>query len=167
MRFKIEHRFEGAPIDAVLEFLTEEFIFDANKLPNVQGSKLLEEKITEDMKYWRNEWCAHGQIPKIVQHIIQPKMLTWVEETTYYRKKKEYYTKITPFFFRNVFKCENKGYFVRVSDHEVKRVQEGLLEIKIPVFGQMIEETIISHLRKNFDEEYKVSSKIVKEKFGV
>ena len=166
MKFKIEHKFEGGPFDKAVYFLTEEYVFEPTKLPNVQSNKVLEEKITEDQKYWKNQWCAHGQIPKLVQHLIQPKMLTWIEETTFDRKNIKYFTKITPFYFRKVFKCENVGYFEKVSDREFKRVMNGFLDIKIPVFGPIIEEQIIAHLRSNFDQEYRVTFKVIKEKFG-
>jgi hypothetical protein len=76
VKFRIDQRFEGTPVEAAIEFLTEEYVFDATKLPNVKGSKLIEEKITPERKNWKNEWCAHGQIPRLVQHIITPKMLT-------------------------------------------------------------------------------------------
>jgi hypothetical protein len=166
MKFRIEHRFEGGPFDEVVRFMTEEYMFDATNLPNVKGYKLLEEKIFDDRKVWRNEWCAHGQIPKVIQHLIQPKMLTWIEETTYDRKTRIFYTKITPFYFRNIFFCENRGYFIKKSDREFMRVQEGVLDIKISVFGPFIEEQIIAHLRQNMNEEYKVTFKKIKEKYG-
>jgi hypothetical protein len=166
MKFRIEHRFVGGPFDDVVRYMTEEYMFDAAKLPNVQGWKLLKEEITEEKKVWKNEWCAHGQIPKLVQHLIQPRMLTWIEDTTYDRKSKTFFTKITPFYFRSVFFCENRGYFIRKSEKELVRVQEGILDIKIPVFGTFIEEQIIAHLRRNFDEEYKVTFKAIKEKFN-
>ncbi len=166
MKFRIEHRFEGGPFEEAVHFLTEENVFDPNNLPNVKGNKLLVEKITEDTKYWKNEWTAHGQIPKLVQHLITPKMLTWIEETTYDRKKKTYHTKITPFYFKNVFFCENRSYFVKISDKEFMRINDGVLNIKIPIFGPFIEEQIIAHLKQNFEPEYKYSFKQVKDRFG-
>jgi len=166
MKFRIEHRFEGGPFERVVEFLTEEYEFEPTKLPNVKGNKKLVEEITEEQKYWKNEWCAHGQIPKLVQHIIQPKMLTWIEETTYDRKKKTFFTKITPFYMRGIFRCESKGYFIKLSDSEFLRVNDGFLEIRIPVFGPFIEEQIVAHLKGNFNEEFKVTREVVKNKFG-
>lgn len=166
MKFKIEHRFEGGPYEEVVHFLTEEYVFEPTKLENVKSNKPISEVVTEDKKYWKNEWCAHGQIPKIVQHIITPKMLTWVEETTFDRKKITYHTKITPFYMKNVVRCESDGYFVKVSDRELLRVQSGFLDIRIPIFGSFIEEQIIAGLRQNFDQEYKVTFKVVKEKYG-
>jgi hypothetical protein len=166
MKFKIEHRFEGSPIEDVIHFLSEENVFDPQKMPNVKGNKALVEKVTEETKYWKNQWSAHGQIPKIVQHLIKPEMLSWIEETTYDRKNKTYFTKITPFYFKNVFFCENRGYFVKVSDNVVLRVNDGEIRIKVPVFGQFVEEQIILHMRQNFDVEYRESYKIVKEKFN-
>jgi len=166
MKFKIEHRFMGSPYEDAVHFLTEENLFDPNNLPNVKGNKVLIETITEETKYWKNQWSAHGQIPKIVQHIIKPEMLSWIEETTYDRKKKTYYTKITPFYFRSVFFCENRSYFVKLNDREFKRVNDGILDIKIPVFGSFIEEQIIVYLKQNFEIEFKASFKAVKDKFG-
>ncbi|MFA6451315.1 MAG: hypothetical protein WCX65_17715 [bacterium] len=166
MKFKIDHRFEGSPYEDVLHFLTEENVFDPKNMPNVKGNKALVEKITEDKKYWKNQWSAHGQIPSVVQHLIKPEMLSWIEETTYDRKNKTYFTKITPFYFKNVFFCESRGYFVKANDREIIRVTEGELRIKFPVFGQFVEEQIIMHMKQNFDIEYRSTYKIVKERFG-
>lgn len=166
MKYKIEHKFVGSFEESV-HFLTEEYFYDPKNLPNVQDSKPLIEEVTEDYKFWKTQWSAHGQIPKLVQHLIQPKMLSWIEETRYDRKAKTYHTKITPFFFRSVFHCENRGYFTKLNDREFLRVNDGVLDIKIPVFGPFIEEVIIKHLRENFENEYRYSYKIVKERYGV
>jgi hypothetical protein len=66
---------------------------------------------------------------------------------------------------RNMFFCESRGFFEKKSDCVFMRVTEGQLDIKIPVFGRFIEEQIIAHLKRNFDDEYKVTVKVVKEKF--
>lgn len=166
MKFRYDHRFEGGPFDKVVLFLTEEYLFEPQKLPNVQSNVKLEETITEDKKHWRYQWCAHGQIPKVVQHIITPKMLTWVEDTTFDRKKKTYFTRIIPHYFQNTFKCESRGWFEKKSDNEFIRVTDGFLSIKIPVFGPFIEEAILAHLKINFTQEYNATFKVVKEKFG-
>ncbi|MEW6201819.1 MAG: hypothetical protein AB1546_07580 [bacterium] len=166
MKFRLEHRFEGGPFEKAVHFLTEEYIFEATRLPNVKSGKPLEEKITDDTKYWKNEWCAHGQIPKLVQHLIKPKMLTWIEETTYDRRNKTYFTKVTPFYFRSVFRCENRGYFVKKSDKEFLRIMEGILDIHIHVFGHFIEEQIITHFKRNYEHEYRETFKVIKQKFG-
>lgn len=165
MKFTIEHKFIGKPVKDAIEFLTEEYVFDPQKLQNVKDNKTIEESITPEKKHWKNQWCAHGQIPKLVQHIISPKMLTWIEETTYDRKAKTYFTKITPFYFRNMFFCESRGSYVVKSDSEFVRRNDGVLDIKIPVFGRFIEEQIIAHLRQNFDQEYKETYRVIKEKF--
>jgi len=166
MKFKIEHRFEGGSFEKAVHFLTEEYFFDMHKLPSVRGSKVLEEKITADTKYWKNQWSAYEQIPRFVQHLIKPNMFRWIEETAYDRKNKTYFTKITPFYFRSVFRCESRGYFVKKSDREFLRVQEGFLDIRIPIFGTFIEEQIIAHMKRNFDHEYRETFKVIKEKFG-
>jgi hypothetical protein len=166
MKFRYEHRFVGGPYDDVLHYLTEEYAFEPSTLPNVQTCKLIEEIITEDKKSWKNEWCAHGQIPKVIQHILKPKMLTWIEATTLDRRARSFTSTITPFYFKNVFRCESRGYFNKLSGNEFLRVTEGVLEIRIPVFGGLIEEAILAHLKQNFDTEYKLTYKTVKEKFG-
>ena len=166
MKFKIEQKFEGGPFDTVVHFLTEEYVFEPTELPNVQSNKQLEETITDERKHWKNEWCAHGQIPKLVQHLIKPKMLTWIEDTTYDRVNKTFFTKITPFYFRNMFRCESRCHFVQISETELMRITLGFLDIRIPVFGSFIEEMIIAHMKMNFDAEYKITSKVIKKKFG-
>ena len=166
MKFKVVHRFEGSPFEEVIFYMTEEYVFDATDMPNIQSGKLIEQVETPEMKRWKNEWSAYGQIPKVVQHLIKPKMLTWIEETQLDRKTRSTFTRIIPFYFKNVFKSETKGWYERKSDNEFLRIVEGFIDVKIPVFGPFIEEQLVAHMRTNFDIEYKITFKHIKEKFG-
>ncbi len=165
MKYKIEHKFEGGPFQECKTYLFEEYTFDAVNMPNVQGYKALEAIETDEIKRWKNEWSAHGQIPKVVQHLIKPQMLSWVEETTYDKAKQEYRSKITPFYFQNVFSCENRGYCQKISDREFLRIQEGYVNVKIPILGNVIEDLIVSHMKSNFETEYRDAYQAVKKKF--
>lgn len=166
MKFRIDDKFEGGPFEEVTRYLAEDYVFEPANLPNVTGNKKLKEVLTDETKYCKYEWCAHGQIPKVVQHILKPQMLTWIEETTLDRKTMIFKTKITPHYFKNVFSCESKLYFVKKSDYEFSRITEGFLNIKIPIFGIIIEEVIIAHLKHNFAAEHKITYKLIKEKYG-
>ena len=166
MKYKLEHRFKGKPVKDAIEFLCEEYGFDETQMENVTGSTLLEEKITDESKFWKRQWCVHGQIPKVAQQLIKPKMLTWIEFTEYDRVNKKYKTWIETYFFKDMVKCEQTGYYIIVNDGEFIRVQEGYIRIKFPVIGPILEEVIVKHLKKNWDDEYKISRKVISEKFA-
>lgn len=126
---------------------------------NVADVKVVELKEKDGKKYVKYEFCAYGQIPKAVQHILKPEMLTWREESSWDPVKREYVFKITPHYLKNVFKCSGK--WVYSSKGQGKSVQEckGELKINIPIFGQLIEKTIWSNLKQSWDESDKAMKK--------
>lgn len=130
---------------------------------NVADVKVLDLKEKDGKKYVTYEFCAYGQIPKAVQHILKPEMLTWREESYWDSAKKEYVFNITPHFFKNVFTC--KGKWVYSSTGAGKSLQEcrGELTIKIPIFGQIIEKAIWTNLKKGWDD----SDKQMKKQHGI
>lgn len=166
MKFRIIHTFDG-PFDKIVHFLTEEYAFDPTTLPNVTSQKILEQSESCDGRYkkWKFEWCAHGEIPKVLQHILKPKMLTWIEDSVFDRETKILKTKIKTHYLTNLFKCEAVTSYIEKIEDKLERRLEGNLEVRIPIFGHIIEKEVIKHLKENFDNEYKYTKKIIKEKF--
>jgi len=158
MKLKAEYIFD-ADMDRTLEVCVTNTIgnvqYFKESMQNVSSVKLLERKDYPDGKIFvRMEFCAHGQIPKAVQHLLKPEMLTWQEISTWDPATKRYNFDIKPHYFSNVFSC--KGYW----GYEVKGPKKtsqyciGNLDIKIPIFGPIIEKAIWPNLEKNWQESY-------------
>ena len=129
-------------------------------MPDLTYAKCLERRDDPDGKiHVKMEMCAHGQIPKAVQHLLKPEMLTWQEISTWDPATKRYTYQVKTKYFSNMFVC--KGYWGYRETGPNKTVQycDGIIEIKIPIFGGIIEKAIVPNLKKNWDENYKIMIK--------
>ncbi len=162
-RYNIVNYYEY-PADVVVQLLMETpNFYNLSDLPNVSTNKLLEERDLGDRKIIKVEWCVHGQMPTIVQKVVKPEMMTFIEDSIWDRTTRVYSTKIIPHFFKNVVNCSHKVELTDNKDGRTKRVLSGFFEFKVPVIGPVFEGAVITHLKKNADEDFKLSSRALKQ----
>lgn len=137
-------------------------IYELIDLPNVSQAKLLEEKDLGDKKLIRNEWCVHGQIPKLAQKIIKPDMLTFIEDSVWDRKTLIYSTKIIPHHFKKVIDAHHKVEFFDNKDGRTKRILSGVFEVKIPLIGPIFEIAVLQQLKQNCEVDFKLGNDALK-----
>jgi hypothetical protein len=131
-----------------------------DSMPNVSSVKLIERVDHPDGRiHVKMEFCAHGQIPKAIQHIIKPEMLTWREISTWDPNTKRYNFEIKPHFMPNMFSCKGYWGYVERGPNKTAQFVDGVLEIKVPIFGPMIEKAIWPNLEKNWQESYVLTKK--------
>ena len=125
-------------MDTVADLLMESKtpLYDLVDLPNVSASKPISERDDGNRKYIKNEWCVHGQIPKICRKLIRPEMLTFIEDSIWDRPTKTYSTNVIPHFFKDQINCRHKLEFIDTGDGRTKRAMSGFFEVKIPSSAQ-------------------------------
>lgn len=162
-RYKITHYYDYH-VDTVVQLLMESEtpIYELVDLPNAQEIKPISARDEGDKRYIKNEWCVHGQIPKIAQKLIKPSMLTFVEDSVWDRTNKTYTAKVTPHFFKKQFNCRHRVEFYDDGDGRTKRIIKGFFEAKIPIIGPIFERAILKYLKQNAEEDFKLSDKAVK-----
>jgi len=166
MRFRKE-RFFDYPVDKVTSlFMENGGGYDMQELENVKGWKVLKEDDRGDSRIGAKEWCAHGRIPKALQHIISPKMLSWIEHSEWNRRDKIYKFEIEPFYFRKQITCRGKTVFAAAGENRSSRTFEVELKVDIPVFGAMIEGLVMEYLKKNEDQDYRLCLKHLQAAYG-
>lgn len=160
MKFKKE-RLLDMPMEMFLKLFMENENppYDMSTLENVTQWKIVREKDDGDKLIGTKEWCAHAQIPKALQHIVTPKTLTWYEHSEWNRKTSVYSFRIEPFYLKNKVVCHGKTSYSAQGD-KTKRVFELLIDVKIPVFGQMFESIVITLLGKNEEQDYHICQKV-------
>ncbi len=169
-RYKITHYYDYG-LDTVCDILMDSKtpLYELVDLPNVSATKPISEKDTGDKKYIKNEWCVHGQIPKIAQKLIKPEMLTFIEDSVWDRKKKTYTAKIIPHFFKKQLNARHKVVFSDNGDGRTKRDLVGFIEVKLPIIGRVFELAVIQHLKDNAEADFKISKEALTqyiEKYG-
>jgi len=167
MRFKKERIFSYPHETVVSYFLEgEETGYDMSDLDNVTQWKIVREEDQDDKRVGTKEWCAHAQIPKTLQHIVSPKMLTWLEHSVWDRKNTVYSFKIEPFFFKRKVKCQGQTRYEPAGEGKCKRTFNVELKVSIPVAGPIFEKLVMELLKKNEDKDFELCNKALKKEFG-
>ena len=167
MRFKKEREYDHSLESIIGLFLeNDEEVYSMDQLENVTQWKTIKDEDLGDRRVGIKEWCAHAQIPKALQHIISPRMLTWYEHSEWNRNTKIYRFRIEPFFLKKHVKCKGQTAYVVRGDNRCARVFEIELVVDIPVFGPMFEKVVMEHLRKNEDQDFKLTVQIAKKHLG-
>ncbi|MEW5947258.1 MAG: DUF2505 family protein [bacterium] len=164
MKFKLTHHFD-VNTEKFEKLTTDTNLQDyIDTLPNLKEREDLE--VIEDERYVRRKVrnFAIGVIPKEIRHVLKPRMLSWIEESVYDKLKHEFEWKITPYYFRDVFKCSGTYKYIDESDSRMRREIEGDLTISVPVIGPIAERYIIRELRKNFEAEYRFTANYIRKK---
>ena len=167
MKFKKEREYNHSVDDIVNLFLeNEQEVYNMDQLENVTQWKQVKEEDKGDRRVGTKEWCAHAQIPKALQHIVSPKMLTWYEHSIWDRTTKTYKFKIEPFFFKKKIKCQGQTVYLERGEDRSARIFEVELRVNIPIFGQMFEKLVIDHLKSNEEQDFNLTAKIAAEHLG-
>jgi hypothetical protein len=161
MKFKKEREYNHS-LESIIKlfFDNDDEVYNMDQLENVTQWKVIKEEDLGDRRVGIKEWCAHAQIPKALQHIVAPKMLTWYEHSEWNRTTHTYRFRIEPFFFKKQVKCKGQTEYLARGENTSARIFEIDLIINIPVFGPMFEKLIMDHLRKNEEQDFKFTVQI-------
>lgn len=166
-KFKIERVF-NYPVKEVTDFFMEgdDTVYDLKELENVTQWKVIKEEDRPDKRTGTKEWCAHAQIPKALQHIVTPRMLTWYEHSEWDKINRVYRFKIEPFYLKKKVKCQGQTTFASSNGNKTSRTFQIMIDVNIPVFGPMAEKLIVDLLKKNEEQDYKLGTEAVEKAFG-
>ena len=162
MKIRFTHHFD-LDVETFEEITSDpKFEEEIKKLPNVAERETI--KLKEDERYVHREvrYFAKGLIPPLVRPYLKPKMLCWIEKSTYDKKKHLFKWEILPFYFKEMFECRGTYSYIDADKNRMRREIDGYLKIKVPLFGLIAEKVIIEHLKKNLDKEYKMTRNIIK-----
>ncbi len=165
MKCTLDHRFNW-PLDKIAPLLANEELVDFEDLPNVSKRKFIERRREGTKIFKVCEWNVHGQIPKAAQRIIRPEMLTFTEHTVWDDNDCTFESRIEPHFLKNIVKCTTRSKWSNAGAGLTHRHIEMLIEVKIPIIGQLVESTIIDHMKKNTEKSTEVLKKAFESRIG-
>ncbi len=166
MKIRSERDFNYSVDKAVTVFFESGDSYDMNELENVTQWKVVKEEDFGDRRVGTKEWCAHSQIPKALQPIINPKMLTWFEHSEWNRKTRVYSFTIEPHFLHKQVKCTGKTAYIDKGPNKSGRIFEMTLKVDIPIFGPMLENLVQGILKKNEEQDFILSAKSLDKVYG-
>ena len=151
MRFRIEQRFPG-PVETVESaFLDADFLCHLGTLPKLGAPELLKRVDDADGRTV-HLWVRYhftGDVSAAVRRVVDPKRLSWVEESTLDRRTHRTSWVIRPDNYGGLLR--SSGTFQLEPDGEVatRRVAEGELNVSVPLVGGKVANAIVSGLREH------------------
>lgn len=164
MKFELVHYFD---VDVeMFEEITSDPDMEKEllKLPNLATRELIKEVDKNGRLHREVRYIANGFIPLAIRHVIKPKMLTWMEISTFDKKKHLTEWHIEPFYFKDVIDCRGNYACHPDGKNGCRREIHGQLNISIPVIGNIAENYIITELKKNFEKEYELTTSFIERK---
>lgn len=165
--FRLEHDFPDIPVDLFEKYLNDpELIKMLAGMPAFRSRDLVDRKdLGGGVIEWRFKVVAGGDIPASARRVVSEDMLTWHEDTKFVPSEHTIYWTITPLKekFREIF--SGKGIWKLIPQGQgTRRIIEGEITIKMPIVGKVVEQFIVSELKKNYDVEPDIQRKFYRSK---
>jgi hypothetical protein len=159
VRFELIQRLR-APLDAVeAAYVDPEFLAELGRLPKLGHPVLLEHQDRGDESWQRVRYAFVGELSPAVKAVVDPKRLTWVEESTLDRASHKTTFRIVPDHYRKLLEASGEITLAAEGGDRGEvtvRRSTGDLGVHVPFVGHKVESAIISGLREHADLEVEV-----------
>ena len=150
MRFRIEQRFDAPLEDVEAAFVDPDFVAELGTRPELGAPRHVRQEADGDVVH---QWIAHrftGELNAAVRRVIDPKRLTWVEESTHNRATHRTTWRVVPDHYASLLRCAGTFQLEPDGDGErTLRVAEGEVKVNMPLVGSKAEKGIVSGLEEH------------------
>jgi hypothetical protein len=152
VRFSLEQTLPGSVDDVIAALLDPEFLRCLGDLPNLAPPEVLDQQRDGSRVVQRIHYQFTGSLSPAVSRVIDPKKVTWVDETTYDLVAKRATFRIIPDHYVGKLKCSGSYEFTDGGATTLRRVA-GELSVSVPLFGRVVEKAIVSGLEEHMGTE--------------
>jgi hypothetical protein len=153
MKYSARHVIEGPLAD--IETVGLDRTRDVKVYPNVTSCTVKKREQRGNKLFVEIESVGNGDIPEKLRHLINPKMLTWIEKGEYDYDKKEYFYTVRTFYFTNLVKITGLIKYLKDGEEKTIRTLDGEIKINIPIFGAIAEKKIVEIQKANLELDVK------------
>ncbi|GAC1319778.1 MAG: hypothetical protein NVSMB12_19170 [Acidimicrobiales bacterium] len=152
MHFRIEQRFM-LPLDTVEGALSDPMFIEAMAgLPGLGRPQLIVHERTGNSIHQQVRYAFAGDLSSAVRAVVDPALLTWIEDSTTDLTTHEAAFRILPDHYASLLRCS--GTFVISSEGAgSRRVAEGEIKVSVPLVGGKVERAIVSGLDQHAQAE--------------
>jgi hypothetical protein len=155
VRFRIEQRFRGALPDVERAFFDPAFLSRLATLPKLGAPELLDQDVGDTSVRQRVRYQFTGDVSAAVRRVVDPRRLTWVEDSTHDLTTHVTTWRILPDHYGSMIRCA--GTFTLVGDGpSTRRIADGDIKVNVPLVGGKVERAIVSGLEEHADAEVEV-----------
>lgn len=152
MRFSLDQALPGR-IDAVIDALLDpEFLRCLGDLPNLDAPDVLEQQRNGDIVVQRIHYRFTGSLSPAVTRVVDPKKLTWIDETTYDLGARRATFRVIPDHYVNKLSCSGTYTFSELGEATIRHV-DAELSVRVPLVGRIVERAIVGGLEEHLGTE--------------
>jgi uncharacterized protein DUF2505 len=152
VRFQIEQWF-SAPLEEVeAAFLDNRFLAHLGELPKLGHPEFLNERREGTLVYRRVRYRFTGSLSPVARKMIDPALLSWVEESTTNVATHRTTVQIVADHYGDKLRCQ--GDITLLPDGDgTRRVSAGQVDVRAPLVGTLVERAIVSGMTEHAELE--------------
>ena len=152
MRFAIEHRFE-VDLATFESHLNHPDLLARlrREVPGLADRALLDARAEGPIRTWRFRVRSNEDIPSPARKFLRPDLLSWVEESTYDDRTHAFRWRTVPDHFGEFVEASGTASLAPDGPSAVRRVIEGEVRVRVPLFAGTIESAIVLRLRRSYE----------------
>jgi uncharacterized protein YndB with AHSA1/START domain len=142
-----------APVDAVDAALVDpKFLARMGELPKLGSATVLSQSRDGEVVHQQVRYLFQAELSAAVTRVVDPKKLTWVEDSTCDLAAHHTTCVIRP---DNYADRLSGSYEAQLTAHDggTRRVLTGRIKVKFPLVGGKVEKAIVSGLSENADAQ--------------
>jgi hypothetical protein len=152
LHFELDQQIAAPPAVVAAAFAAADFYELLGELPKLGTPEVLSREADGDVVRLRVRYRFTGDLSAAVRRAIDPKKLTWVEESTHDLAARMVTFRLVPDHYPDRLRSSGR-YRFSPSGAGTLRHSEADLTVKAPLVGRLIEQAIVSGLREHLDDE--------------
>ncbi len=153
MHFDIEQRFAGSLDDVEAAFCSPEFLARMAGLPKVGGAELLGQRTDGDKIFQQIRYRFTGDLSSAVTAVVDPKNLSWIEDSVMDRSTHRTTWKIVPDHYASRLTCSGTFELAAEGPDLTIRYTDAEIKVHFPLVGGRVERAIVSGLKEHAASE--------------
>lgn len=161
MRFEIIQEIAG-PVDAVARVYTEPRFYELlGELPKLGKPEVLSRREDGAAVHLSVRFRFTGQLSPAVTTVVDPAMLSWVEESVHHVECGTVTFRMKPDNYADRLQCEGASRYEAVAPGVTRRRTEGEVVVRMLLVGRAVEGAIVSGLREHLAAEVQVVERLL------
>ncbi len=155
MQFQVEQHFAGAPAEVMAVYADPAFYPTLAGLPKVAEPEVLSVERAGDRVTVRVRFRFVAPLPSAATAVIDPKQLTWIDESTYDLGAHTSTMRLLPDHYADRLTASATATFTsdpRDLTRTVRHIR-GNLKVRMPLVGGKVERVIVGDLRDHLADE--------------
>jgi hypothetical protein len=152
MDFRIDQRIAAALADVEAALLDADFIAATAELPQLGAPEVLDQQRNGDTADQRVRYHFVGQLSSAVTRVIDPKRLSWVDETHFDLSAHTSRHLIKPDHYADRLEA-SYDVTLEAQGDSTRRIATGELKVHVPLVGGRVERAIVGGITEHADAE--------------